>query len=348
MFRHYRNLVDAGFRRYISINRFDVARAASRYDDLGASPRFRSVETSGEGVLMLIPKPSGFWTSAGTVVQLGEAGAVLQFVDKEQAAALRSAKIRAGDPMVMTFMESGRQTQGRIIEVDVSSEPALLEVQFSSLQSLSDLAEVTPLPTVPLRLRLISSDDSHTTADQLGRRLYVLFELVDEIRYVVNLAAIETGRSDEYSAPPVVQRLTVASPADAVLLVSQAVRDAFPIGSIAAVLTFALKLPGLRKQWHEGTAIALDNDHKREAKELRALKRQRKALEEAVLEELISARRDGRAMPDGVETQLRGTITSRVLPLIGALAEAGVEALDSPTFPSTKSGPSQGRKSRKR
>ena len=34
---HYRSLLVAGFDRYISINRFDVARSASRFEDLGAS-----------------------------------------------------------------------------------------------------------------------------------------------------------------------------------------------------------------------------------------------------------------------------------------------------------------------
>lgn len=52
---HYRSLLEAGFDRYISINRFDVARSASRFEDLGASPRY-GFQTYGEGVRLMIAR----------------------------------------------------------------------------------------------------------------------------------------------------------------------------------------------------------------------------------------------------------------------------------------------------
>ena len=38
---HYRNLVKAGFDRYISINRFDVARASRAYENMSTLSRYR-------------------------------------------------------------------------------------------------------------------------------------------------------------------------------------------------------------------------------------------------------------------------------------------------------------------
>ncbi len=82
MMSHYRHLLDANFDRYISINRFDVARAAARYEDLGGSPRYR-YSPVGEGVRLLIAKGNKLWTAATRVTQLGESGAILRLVDSE-------------------------------------------------------------------------------------------------------------------------------------------------------------------------------------------------------------------------------------------------------------------------
>ena len=171
MFTHYRHLADAGYNRYISINRFDVARAASRHEDLGASPRYPFYER-GEGVRLLVAKANRLWGAFAQVESVGEAGAVLRFVDDEYAGGLADIKARKGDEVSLNFLESGVHQDGWIVDVDLGAQPPLLEVQFGELVSLADLAVGRSAPVASLGLRLRSADDDASpTTDQLGRRL---------------------------------------------------------------------------------------------------------------------------------------------------------------------------------
>lgn len=56
-FRHYRKLLRSGFDRYISINRFDISRAAIPFEDASANPRYHFDQTD-QGVRLLIAKGS--------------------------------------------------------------------------------------------------------------------------------------------------------------------------------------------------------------------------------------------------------------------------------------------------
>jgi len=182
MISHYENLANANDDRYISINRFDVARAASRYENRGASPRYRYTPV-GERVRLLIAKGNKLWTAAGQVTRIGEAGAIVRLVDEEYQEGLSAIKVRPGDFVSLRSVESGRSSDGRIVKVDVETSPPLLEVQFTSLVALADFAFGVPMRTATLGLRVRSVDDeAPATADQLGRRLFLLFEIVDEVR----------------------------------------------------------------------------------------------------------------------------------------------------------------------
>lgn len=328
MLTHYRNLRERGFDRYISINRFDVARAASRYEDLGASPRYPYAEV-GEGVKILIAKGSRLLRAAGIVDHLGEAGAIVRFVDTESAEGLKRLKVRPGDFVSLQFLESGRTNEGRITEVDSKSVPPALEVQFTELVSLASVEFGVELPRASLRLRLRSVDDSSVTTDQLGRRLFLIFEAVDEIRSIANEASLARQPSAAgYSPPAIVDRLTVASPAETVLVVSDLVKILFPVGIISGLLTVLHKFPAMRKTWHEGTGVSLDNEKKRLATQTDQLDKDKKQAEV----ELVRAIRDAldSRLPAGPQesVEMERIIETRFISLVQAMADSGILAID--------------------
>jgi len=328
MMTHYRHLADANFDRYISINRFDVARAASRYEDLGASPRYQYREI-GEGVRMLIAKGNKLWVASAEVTRLGEAGAIVRLVDEEYRVGLEKARIRPGDFVSLRFLESGRSTDGRIVEVDLKTDPPLIEVRFTSLVSLAELASGNPLATVPFAIRLRASGEDHVTTDQLGRRLFLLFELIDEVRYIANYASEQSSAEGAgYSAPAVVDKLSVASPAEAILAVSELVSSIFPFGAIAAVLGLASKLPEKRKAWHEGTGVVLDNEEKRVNAEIRDLEKQRAEASLSLVRSLRELVESQITISDELGDELDSMTHDRVVPIIESLAQAGVEVIE--------------------
>ncbi|WP_040491061.1 hypothetical protein [Ilumatobacter nonamiensis] len=323
MLTHYRHLADAGYNRYISINRFDVARAASRHEDLGASPRYPFFER-GEGVRLLVAKGSRLWTAYASVEAVGEAGAVLRFVDDEYATGLAQIKARSGDDVSISFLESGVEQSGRVVEVDLGAQPPMMEIQFAGLVSLADLAVGQPAPTVPLGFRLRTRDDAEPpTTDQLGRRLHSVFELVDELRSIANTAVGPTG-AGRYSAPAVVERLSVASPADVVLTVSEIVR----VIALPSVIGFTIrelaKIPLQRKTWLEGDVLRAELDDRDDAKAAREMRAER---DKAVAELAVQVQRrleERYPLRPNSAADVERMVVDRVGPLLDAMVDAGI------------------------
>lgn len=75
---------------------------------------------------------------------------------------------------------------GWIVEVDLKTDPPLIEVQFTSLVSLAEHSVSNALATVPFAIRIRASHEDHVTTDQLGRQHFLLFELIDEVQYTAN------------------------------------------------------------------------------------------------------------------------------------------------------------------
>jgi len=328
MVTHYRSLLEAGFDRYISINRFDVARSASRFEDLGASPRYGS-QPYGEGVRLMIAKGDQLWEAAAAVESVGETGVVLRFVDEEYAAGLEALKVRPSDYVYLNFLETGRSETARVIEVDTKTRPPILEVQFAHLVSLAEISSRPTLPTVRLEFKVHSdTDDALTTADQLGRRLYLLFELVDELRFIANEGA-RLAETEEYSAPPIVDRLSVASPIEVSLAVARVVGDLFPFGLISVALRLIWKVPEKRKIWLEGTGQAIANRASESAAQRAESEAERAAAERDIavqIRNVIVARYN---LPEHIAAQLESVALDRLPPLLEALVQAGVESIES-------------------
>ena len=79
---HYRNLVKAGFDRYISINRFDVARASRAYENMSTLSRYRYRSTDQE-VSVLFSRSSCLLEAQGKLVESSDVGAVIEFSDED-------------------------------------------------------------------------------------------------------------------------------------------------------------------------------------------------------------------------------------------------------------------------
>ena len=71
--RHYRSLLRNGFDRYVSVNRFDVARAAKPYEGASATPRYFYYGTQ-VAVRMQFRRGDQQYDVAGTAERVGGGG----------------------------------------------------------------------------------------------------------------------------------------------------------------------------------------------------------------------------------------------------------------------------------
>lgn len=251
-FTHYRHLVDAGYNRYISINRFDVARASTAYENSSSLGRYRyhSVDV---GVTVIFAKSSKLFEASGRATEAGDVGAILEFADAFVAEGIAALKLRSGDMVTIRYLEAGRTLTGRVVDHDLSANPATVEIEYARLASLVEIRQGVALPTSRQSFELIGQENERQTTELLGRRLYHFFELIEGARAIVNIAST-SGTGQQYAEPPVVDRLSVASPAQVFLELATEVADLVPWGILAGVLRAAWGLPEKRKTWYEGTA----------------------------------------------------------------------------------------------
>ena len=193
-FGHYRKLLRAGFDRYISINRFDISRAAIPFEDSSANPRY-NFAPSDQGVRMLLAKGSDLYVAAGRSSQLGEVGCVVRVMEPEFVEGLRRLRGGAGNMVSVRFMESGVTVEGRLVEVDLESSPAHLEIEFSIVTSLYEVGIRSPIPMVSSRVTLQSADSELIQLDVASRRLFHFFDLVEGLRSVLNHSLSSERRS---------------------------------------------------------------------------------------------------------------------------------------------------------
>ena len=323
--KHYRSLLTAGYGRYISINRFDIARASAPYEDASSNPRYRYTDVD-TGVLMVIAKGSKLYEAAGRATEIGETGAIVRIIDAEYTQGLATLKARAGDMVSLRFLESGRSVHGRLVELDLASDPALLEVDYTGLVSLAELEVGLSMPVLRAGYRLGGAEDEELTIDVLGRRIYEFFEIVEEARALVKRVASGAGTSAPNYAPPIVlESLRVASPAEFVVSLTGLVQHLLPVGLLTAVIRGAALFIDKRKVWHEGTGVALDNRAKLAETELKELQ-----VEQARAEaELIKAAADSltREFPAADRSEIEQTVRLRIIPPLRSLGESGVESI---------------------
>ena len=134
--QHCRALLNAGYDRYVPINRFDVARAADPYEKALASSRY-SYRPADVGVGVVFAKRNDLVEAYGRAIEVGDIGAVLIFEDEQVAAGLERLRPHTGGHVTIRFLSVNRSVTGTIIEADLSTRPTTIEVEYSSLTSIS-------------------------------------------------------------------------------------------------------------------------------------------------------------------------------------------------------------------
>lgn len=144
--RHYGNLLRAGYDRYVSVNRFDVASASRAYENSSALGRYQYLPAH-VGVRMTLARDGDLMEVIGTTERLGDVGAQLVFDNPGDAIGLEKAKLHSNQMVRLDFLDPARSTAARVIEVDISADRASVEVEFARLQSVVDYTNRDPLPT---------------------------------------------------------------------------------------------------------------------------------------------------------------------------------------------------------
>lgn len=332
---HYGKLLAAGFNRYVSINRFDVARAAAAYENASASGRYSYVPAD-LGVRVIFAKSNKLAETFGRATEIGEVGAMLRFEEPEVVAGLQQLKPQPGDMVTVRYLEAGRTVGGRVVEADLQSTPASIEIEFAKLLSIASLEGGVPLPTVDVHFVLRVADPDDPTLDVTGRQLHHFFQLVEGLRAVSNRAASRQS-TPSYVEPPVLRSLRVASDPNLVIALAEQAASLIPWALVGGVLKAVSAIPEKRREWYEGTAQKLDNQlkaHEVREKEL-AVEQKELEAEQAALEtelsgavlELIRSAFPQSSLSDAEAIQ---HIDEFVLPPLRALGRSGVEGIEPP------------------
>lgn len=333
---HYRNLMEAGYNRYVSINRFDVARASAPFENASGNGRYTYLEAD-LGVRVIFAKSNKLLETFGRATEIGEVGVMLRFDEQEVVDGLRKLKPQPGDMVTVRYLEAGRTIGGRVVEADVKAEPASIEIEYARLISIASVGIGEPLPTTETRFVLSGPDDDVQTLDLASRRLYHFFELVEGLRALSNEAGAMQA-DPVYAEPAVLKSLSVASPADVVIMVAEQVTALLPWGLAAGMLKAVSSLPEKRKQWYEGTGQKKQNEltdleirQKQLEVDLKALDVVRQE-EEALLGHQVLERLRA-SFPDSPITadQVTQAIDEHIIPPLRALGRIGIHDLTPPT-----------------
>lgn len=324
-YNHYRKLVQAGYTRYVSINRLDVARASAPYDNASGNGRYsyRPVDLA---VSVLFAKPSKVLEAAGRSVEIGDVGALVTFEEPVALAVLRAVKPQPGGQVAVRYVGAGHTVDGRIVEADVQAAVAMVEIEFTRIVSIAELGAAEALPVVETLVALRGPHlDAGPSLDELNRRLYHLLELVEGVRALANRAG-DVAPGAVYAAPPVLTSLITASPPELTIGLAAEVTGLVPTDGAAGVLAAAGHAAGLNRGWHDGNGGPERSlgDLQVEQRRLALGLQQREAeLTSSVLE------RVGRIFPASALSPTEATllVSAHVLPPLRALGGLGVTAV---------------------
>lgn len=317
---HYRNLVNAGFNRYISINRFDVARASRAYENLSTLSRYRYRITD-QVIRVLFVKSGAVIEAHGRLIESGDVGAIVEFSDKSTVERLQLFKPRPGVAVTIDYSDVSTPINGIVIDCDLESDPALVEIEYTRLVSLATIQHSTALQHQLVRFELMSDDHDAATIDVVGRRLHHFFDLLEGIRSLLN----EAGRHSDnytYAAPPVVKEIRVASPAVMVLQIPA------ELVSLVSWPLLLILLPSWRKAWYQGTDKKRDAQVKNVERKLAELELEEKKHEAIIRAEIIDNVRSQLPNSTISDEELTKIWLSYILPSYRALRRSEVREID--------------------
>lgn len=246
-YSHYRKLERYGFKRYLSINRLDVATAQDPFVDRAIRSRYRprNVELP---VQLILHTGTGPAEVVGRTTELSEFGLVLIVDDAAQVEALASKPPRRGSATTVNVLDPPATFEGRVEEVTVGDAEASIAIEFLRLRPIAEVSGEELLPATNLRLVLRRGDDPYLT--DLTRDIYWTTQLVDVATALASEVALGLASDGNAVAPqprihrlsmqsPLTLELTVAVPAAVVLLAI--LKGALPMAQRAAELVEAVK-----------------------------------------------------------------------------------------------------------
>jgi hypothetical protein len=265
MYTHYNNLCREGFNRYISINRFDVARASRPYENLSSNSRYKYIDSS-SGARVTFPRGRRLVEAFGRAERVGETGLILVFDDPPTVAALqaKSTRPRIGESVRIELLERGQQYDARVVDAE-RGKHVVLEVEFERLQSISEMLGREPLSLHSYRFEISGGRAAPATVDTVSRQLFYLFELIETSRSVVNEMA-HASKDDRYAPVAEVRSLSMRSPLVVELGIPEAV--AVVAGGAFTVLGLAVAYERWRKKRLENNGLEIDNGVKASKAEL--------------------------------------------------------------------------------
>jgi len=246
MYGHYRKLGRAGYDHYVTINRFDVAKATKPFED--ETGRLRNVYRSANLAVRLVTrdKDGEPRTATGTAMELSEAGALVR-VRGKQADALNDMGLRQGDYIRVEISGPEGASESRIVSAEYQPAVAVFEIEFVRVRSVAEDLTETAVSAERVKIRMVTDTDGiPIPVDVLGARLYHLFELLEDSRAVVNEILMADEREREKAQPAHVETLSVTSPLEIVAVVS--------IG-VAAVIGHAWKGAGVYERWQAANGL---------------------------------------------------------------------------------------------
>lgn len=313
-YQHYRNLHTAGYERYVSINRFDVARASRPYEGAGASSRY-GFTTVGTAVRLTFPRGRRIIEAFGRSQRIGEFGVVVVFENHEVANALVRDRPRIGESAGIDFLDPPRHVDARIVEFEHDERAVRIELEFSRLESVVDYVGREPMPVSQFRIRLLPSELDINAVDIVGRQLFYFFEVIEAARAVVNEAS-SIGNSDTYAEVANVVSLQRHSPLELVFAVAPIVTAvtglAFPI--LGAAWGYQ-RIRLTRFDAANQEAVARINKARAEVEEVKS------EVQVKILRQLNS---EFDISDDGVSQRLKSLIERDLIETTGSLAESGV------------------------
>lgn len=321
MLTHYRNLVKAGFNRYISINRFDVARASRAYENMSSLSRYRYRSVS-QPVDMIFMKSDRLFQTQGHMIETSDVGAIIEIIDGETLDGLRTFRPAPSDTVILHYANQSDAIKSRLIEADLESSPATVEVEHVSLTSIANVDDTRLLSTSLVRFTLVSEDDSTVTFDVLGRRLHRFFDLLEGLRALLN----EAGRYSDrytYAPPPIVEEVRLASPAHLALQIAPEL-----VYLVSWPLIGGILITSMRKNWHQASLNKKQGklvDVEREIRQLELDAKNQEAELRAVIINNVRTLLPGSTISDD---QLGKIIDAYVLPSSRALGRADIRTID--------------------
>lgn len=220
----------------------------------------------------------------------------------------------------MHDLDTGRAINGRVADISFPANRCTLEVDFATLEPVSELGSLVPTEPETIQFILSADADEDHTADLIGRRIYYFLELLEGARSLANRASIQSA--SEYTEPPILRQLRVESPV--LMVVEMWPWVAGIVGTVGGVLGAAHSVAATRLRWHEGTAKKLDNAEQLELRHTRGATDVAESESCDEVADLLRQAVPGSDLPRAVVEEI---MARDVLPNVHHLAKTGVTAI---------------------